>query len=62
VLRRGGCWGGGGAVLLQRFFKEKVEIREEREEGRAAGHILTITDGFTNRIIPTVTLLAILSV
>jgi hypothetical protein len=52
----------GGAVLLQRFFKEEVEIREGREEGRAAGYILTITDRFTNRIIPTVTLLAILSV
>jgi hypothetical protein len=47
--------------LLQRFFKDEVEIGERGDYSQAPGHILNITDGFTNIIILTVTQSAILS-
>jgi hypothetical protein len=40
-------WGEGAVCFVaKRFFKEEEEIRE----ARWSGHILTITDGFTNII------------
>jgi hypothetical protein len=54
--------GNGGVVLLQRIFKEQVEIEEGGEEGRASGYILNITHGLTDGIILMVTPSAILSV
>jgi hypothetical protein len=57
VEMRGGCEG-GVCFLGERFFKEEGEIRE----GRGPCYIFNITEGFTNEIIPTVTLLAIISV
>jgi hypothetical protein len=44
--------------VAESFFKEEGEIGE----GRGPGHILNITDEFTNGIFPSVNTSAILSV
>jgi len=57
------CWDEGGCeggylFVAESFFKEEGEIGE----GRGSGHILNITDEFTNGIFPSVNTSAILSV
>ena len=50
-----GGGGRGGCLLQKKMDKEEVEMGE-REESRAPGHKLNITDRLTDRIIPMVTL------
>jgi len=57
------CWDEGGCeggylFVAKCFFKEEGEMGE----GRGSGHILNITDGFTNGIFLFVNTLAILLV
>jgi len=57
-------WGWGAICFVaKRFFKEEIEIGERRgREGQWPGHILTITNGFTDKIILSVNPSVILSV
>jgi hypothetical protein len=54
----GGCGDGDVCCVVERFFNEEEEIGE----GRGPGHILNITDGFTDEIISSVNLSTIMSV
>jgi len=57
-----GGWGGGRLFCCREILQGRSRNEEWGEEGWAPGHILNITDGFFDRIIPTVTPLVILLV